>query len=186
MKQCYLIERVAGMDKDVTVIERRIYSLRVQNNLTQNELATKLNVSRSLVNNWENGYANISLKQLIKLAYIYQVPIDYLLGIIDSIDTYPYTFKQDMNLKIIGENIKNLRKSLGLTQEKFAIKIDTKRSSISYYETGKMMISTADIKQICETFGVSADYLVGNINVFIGRKKKAKIKTRDIKEKINI
>ena len=174
------------MDKNVTIIEKRICFLREQRHLTQEELASMLHVSRSLINNWENGYTNLSLKQLIKLASIYQVPVDYLLGIINEIDAFPYAYIQDMDLKRIGEKIKEIRKAHGLTQEKFASKIDTKRSSISYYEIGKMMISSADLKQICETFGVSADYIVGNIDINIKREKKVKIKIKEIKEKISI
>lgn len=173
------------MDKNVTVIEERIFNIRERIGYTQEELAKKLGVSRSLVNNWENGYANISLKQLIKLAYIYQVPIDYLLGIIEEIDNYEYHYIDTMDLKSIGLKLKEIRKTNKMTQDKFAQKIDTKRSSISYYEIGKMMISTADLKQICETFGVSADYIVGNINNNITRDKKQKLKVKDIKEKVS-
>ena len=173
------------MDKNVTVIEERIFNIRERIGYTQEELAKKLGVSRSLVNNWENGYANISLKQLIKLAYIYQVPIDYLLGIIEEIDDYEYHYIDTMDLKSIGLKLKEIRKTIKMTQDKFAQKIDTKRSSISYYEIGRMMISTADLKQICETFGVSADYIVGNINNNITRDKKQKLKVKDIKEKVS-
>ena len=173
------------MDKNVTVIEERIFNIRERIGYTQEELAKKLGVSRSLVNNWENGYANISLKQLIKLAYIYQVPIDYLLGIIEEIDDYEYHYIDTMDLKSIGLKLKDIRKTNKMTQDKFAQKIDTKRSSISYYEIGRMMISTADLKQICETFGVSADYIVGNINNNITRDKKQKLKVKDIKEKVS-
>lgn len=173
------------MDKNVTVIEERIFNIRERIGYTQEELAKKLGVSRSLVNNWENGYANISLKQLIKLAYIYQVPIDYLLGIIEEIDDYEYHYIDTMDLKSIGLKLKEIRKTNKMTQDKFAQKIDTKRSSISYYEIGRMMISTADLKQICETFGVSADYIVGNINNNITRNKKQKLKVKDIKEKVS-
>ena len=173
------------MDKNVTVIEERIFNIRERIGYTQEELAKKLGVSRSLVNNWENGYANISLKQLIMLAYIYQVPIDYLLGIIEEIDDYEYHYIDTMDLKSIGLKLKEIRKTNKMTQDKFAQKIDTKRSSISYYEIGRMMISTADLKQICETFGVSADYIVGNINNNITRDKKQKLKVKDIKEKVS-
>ncbi len=173
------------MDKNVTVIEERIFNIRERIGYTQEELAKKLGVSRSLVNNWENGYANISLKQLIKLAYIYQVPIDYLLGIIEEIDDYEYHYIDTMDLKSIGLKLKEIRKNNKMTQDKFAQKIDTKRSSISYYEIGRMMISTADLKQICETFGVSADYIVGNIKNNITRNKKQKLKVKDIKEKVS-
>ena len=111
------------MDKNVTVIEERIFNIRERIGYTQEELAKKLGVSRSLVNNWENGYANISLKQLIKLAYIYQVPIDYLLGIIEEIDDYEYHYIDTMDLNSIGLKLKEIRKNNKMTQDKFAQKI---------------------------------------------------------------
>lgn len=181
-----VIRELIGMEDNLTIIERRLKLTRERFGYSQLEVAKKMNVNRSLIALWENGYANISLKQLIKLAFIYQVPIDYLLGIIDETNDYHYNFIYKMDLKYIGTKLKEIRKNNFLTQEKFAKKLDTKRSSISYYEIGKMMISTADLKQICETFGVSADYIVGNIKVNISRKIKNKIKIKDIKEKINI
>ena len=173
------------MEENLTVIEKRIKSLRERIGYSQIEIAHKLGVNRSLVALWENGYANISLKQIIKLSYIYQVPIDYLLGIIDEIDHYDYHYVDTMDLKGIGFRLKEIRKANKMTQDRFAQKIDTKRSSISYYEIGRMMISTADLKQICETFGVSADYIVGNIKNNITRNKKQKLKVKDIKEKVS-
>ena len=173
------------MEENLTIIEKRIRSLRERIGYSQIEIANMLGVNRSLIALWENGYANISLKQLIKLAYIYQVPIDYLLGIIEEIDDYEYHYIDTMDLKSIGLKLKEIRKTNKMTQDKFAQKIDTKRSSISYYEIGRMMISTADLKQICETFGVSADYIVGNIKNNITRNKKQKLKVKDIKEKVS-
>ena len=174
-----------SMEENLTIIEKRIRSLRERIGYSQIEIANMLGVNRSLIALWENGYANISLKQLIKLAYIYQVPIDYLLGIIEEIDHYEYHYIDTMDLKSIGLKLKEIRKTNKMTQDKFAQKIDTKRSSISYYEIGRMMISTADLKQICETFGVSADYIVGNIKNNITRNKKQKLKVKDIKEKVS-
>ena len=174
------------MENNKTIVEERIRFIGERVGYTQKQVASALKISRSLVNNWEHGFANISLKQIIKLAYFYQVPIDYLLGIIDEVDSYPYHYVKDMYLKSIGMKLKALRKNLGFTQEKFAQRLDTKRSSISYYEIGRMMISTADLKQICETFGISADYLVGNLEQNIKREQKIKIKAKEIKEKISI
>lgn len=173
------------VNEDLTIIELRIKALREELGYTQNQLAVLMHVSRSLICLWEQGYANISLKQIIKLASIYKVPLDYLLGIIDNIDLkVKYKFISTLDLKYLGIKLKETRKSLGLTQDRFAKKLDTKRSSISYYEIGKMMMSTADLKQICETFGVSSDYLIGNTDTFIVRTKINKIKVKDIKELI--
>ena len=173
------------MEKSLTIIETRIKKLRERIGYTQNEVAKLLGVSRSLIGVWENGYANVSLKQIIKIATIYKVPLYYILGIIDEINPkikYSYTAKLD--LKFIGSKIKEIRKKEGLTQEKFANKLDTKRSNISYYEIGKIMISSADLKQICETFVYSSDYIIGNTKTCIRRNKLNKIKTKEIKEKI--
>lgn len=172
--------------EDLTIIELRIKNLREQNNYTQAELAKLMNIKdRSLISIWEKGYANISLNQIIKLASIYKVPLDYILGIIDSLDNkVKYNYIASLDKKYLGSKIREIRRNMGLTQDKFAKKLDTKRSSISYYESGKMMMSTADLKQICETFGVSSDYLIGNTDTFIIRTKLNKIKVKEIKELI--
>ena len=47
------------------------------------------------------------------------------------------------------------------------------------------MMSTADLKQICEVFGYSADYIVGNTLECLKYKVKNKIKTKEIREMIN-
>lgn len=173
------------IEEDLTIIELRIKSLREKYNYTQEDIAKMMNVNRSLISIWEKGYSNISLKQMIKLASIYKVPLDYILGIIDTIDSkVKYRFISNLDKKYLGNKLKETRKNMGLTQDKFAQKIDTKRSSISYYESGKMTISTADLKQICETFGVSSDYLIGNTDTFIIRTKLNKIKVKEIKELI--
>ena len=173
------------MEENLTIIEKRIRALRERIGYSQIEIAKILGVNRSLIALWENGYANISLKQLIKLAYIYQVPIDYLLGIIEEIDDYEYHYIDTMDLKSIGLKLKEIRKNNKMTQDKFAQKIDTKRSSISYYEIGRMMISTADLKQICETFGYSADWCVGKLSECVRYKPVEKLKTKDMKDMIS-
>ncbi len=170
------------MDNNLTIIEERLKYLREQKEFTQSEFAKLLGVSRSLICVWENGYANISLRQMIKICAACKVPLDYLLGIIDEYNIKEYNFINKLDLKYVGDKIREIRKKEHLTQDRFAQKIDTKRSSISYYEIGKMMISTADLKQICETFGVSSDYIVGNIAVLVLREKVTKIKPKDFKE----
>ena len=62
------------MESNKTIVEERIRFIRERVGYTQKQVASALKISRSLVNNWEHGFANISLKQLIKLAYFYQVP----------------------------------------------------------------------------------------------------------------
>lgn len=48
--------------------------------LTQHELAKKLNIPRSDISNWEIGFSQINIKNLIKLADFFNCSTDYLLG----------------------------------------------------------------------------------------------------------
>lgn len=169
------------MDKNLTIIEIRIKFLRDLKGLSQMELAEKLGVSRSVINSWENGYANISLRKLVKLSYFFKVPIDYILGLINEFNKNDYEFKENLDLKYLGRNIRIIRIIEGLNQREFALKIKTKPSSISYYECGKMSISTADLKDICNTFGFSADWCIGNTLECIRRDVKIKIKPEEIR-----
>ena len=49
-------------------------------NLTQEQLATKLNGRKSLISNYENGHSTPDIFMLIKLADIFDVTLDELVG----------------------------------------------------------------------------------------------------------
>ncbi|WP_181537111.1 helix-turn-helix domain-containing protein [[Anoxybacillus] calidus] len=54
--------------------------LRKQRNWTQEELAQRLNISRSQITKWESGDQLPDLETLEKLSNLYEVSIDYLIG----------------------------------------------------------------------------------------------------------
>lgn len=54
--------------------------LRLSHNLNQVQLAQKLNVSKQAISNWENNNIQPSIDILIKIADIFSVSTDYLLG----------------------------------------------------------------------------------------------------------
>ncbi len=58
----------------------RFSELRQENNLTRNQIAEKLSVSVRLISYWENGKRECGFDMLIKIATIFDVSIDYLLG----------------------------------------------------------------------------------------------------------
>ena len=59
----------------------------------------------------------------------------------------------------MGERVKELRKALGLSGEKFGEKIGLKRNSLSQIETGKNNLSEQNILAICREFNVNEDWL---------------------------
>ena len=56
-----------------------------------------------------------------------------------------------------NERIKEVRKSLCLTLEKFGERIGLKKSAVSLIENGKNSVTDANVKAICREFGV--DYI---------------------------
>ena len=59
----------------------------------------------------------------------------------------------------LGERIKELRKKTGLSQEKFALKIDMDRTYFATVESGRRNISLIDIQKIADGLGVSISEL---------------------------
>ena len=58
----------------------RLSELRQENNLSRAQLAEKLNVSVRLISYWETGQRECDFDMLIKIADLFSVSIDFLLG----------------------------------------------------------------------------------------------------------
>ncbi|NKD33777.1 helix-turn-helix domain-containing protein [Enterococcus casseliflavus] len=67
---------------------QRIRDLREDNDLTQHQIATLLNISQSTYSRYENGELDIPIQMLIKLANYYDTSIDYLVNMTDVRTTY--------------------------------------------------------------------------------------------------
>ncbi len=65
-------------------LAEKLIALRKQNNLTQMDLAEKLNVSRQAVSRWEVGSVKPNMDSLKVLSELYGVTIDYLLNDADT------------------------------------------------------------------------------------------------------
>ena len=57
----------------------RLRELRIKSGLTQKKLADMMNVSSQSILNWENGIFEPNLSQIVQLADIFGVSVDYLL-----------------------------------------------------------------------------------------------------------
>lgn len=72
--------------------------------------------------------------------------------------------------------LKQLRKSLGLTQQSFADKIGMKQNTIAQYEMGRTTPSDAIIFSICREFNVSRTWLeTGEGEMFVPMTKSEEI-----------
>ena len=57
----------------------KLFTLRKANNLTQEQLAEKLDISRQSISKWESGQAIPEIEKIIALSTIFDVTTDYLL-----------------------------------------------------------------------------------------------------------
>lgn len=68
-----------------------------------------------------------------------------------------------MVINDFANRIKDLRHQQGLSQEKFALKIDMDRTYYASVEAGKRNISIKNIKKIADGFGISLEELFKNM-----------------------
>ena len=78
-------------------IANRLLELRKKNGLSQDELASKLGISRQSVSKWERAEASPDTDNLICLAKIYGVSLDELLSSDESVDDIAKDVKEHQN-----------------------------------------------------------------------------------------
>lgn len=75
------------------MLNDRLKALREDSDLTQNELAKILNISRTAVSGYEAAGVEPSYEILNKIADFFNVSVDYLLGRTDIPTAYPLSKK---------------------------------------------------------------------------------------------
>ena len=63
------------------MLNERIRKLRLERGWSQIDLAKKINITKQSVSNWENDNIQPSIEMLVKLAQVFSVSTDYLLGL---------------------------------------------------------------------------------------------------------
>lgn len=65
------------------VYSNRIKELRIENKLSQSQLAEKLGTTNSTICDWERGRTEPDIEMLKKLASFFSVSTDYIVGVSD-------------------------------------------------------------------------------------------------------
>ncbi len=60
--------------------KERLKELRIENSVSQLELAKVVNMSKMAISHWENGHSEPSITQLKELSNFFGVSVDYLIG----------------------------------------------------------------------------------------------------------
>lgn len=70
------------------LLHERIHALRKARKMSQVELGKRLGVTKACISNWESDYAQPSVEMLVRLASLFSVSTDYLLGLDDGEGVY--------------------------------------------------------------------------------------------------
>ena len=140
----------------------RLFFLREEKDLTQEDIGKILNVSRVAISQWETSKEIIPLEQLNAYANYFNVSLDYIVQI-SNVKEYKIINKS-LDPKIVGKRLLYIRHKFGITQEELANNLNTTHSTISAYETGKTLILTVFAYQICVKYNVSMDWLCGRVD----------------------
>lgn len=137
----------------------RLFLFREENDLTQEKMGAIVNTKKWSTTKWENGKEIILLSKLNIYANYFNTSMDYILKLTNKKgSTISCT---TLDPKIVGQNIKRVRKDNNISQRELAKKLGTTQSVIYGYENGKFLILTAFAYQICVKYNVSMDWLCG-------------------------
>ncbi|MBR1419566.1 MAG: helix-turn-helix domain-containing protein [Selenomonadaceae bacterium] len=116
-----------------TYFQKRLRELRIGKRLTMQELADKMDVTKSRVNMWENNGTVPRMNVLIKLANYFGVTTDYLLGNDDTSGISPQNQKLNLLQRNLGKlNAEELEKAEGMLRAVFTDIFDSEDDENDY------------------------------------------------------
>lgn len=134
--------------------------LRQEQELTQDEMGKILDLNRSSISKWENGHL-MPLEHLNTYSIYFKKSFDYITGL--NTKSKYHNNEELLNKETIGKRIVEIRNNNGLSLRTLARELNTTSSTISAYETGKVLIQTSFALEICKKYNVSLDWLCGKI-----------------------
>lgn len=137
----------------------RLKDIREDHDISQEKMAELLGVNRSAYSLWEIGINIIPLKSLCDFADYFDLSIDYVLGLTSK--RKPGKLIKGLDVKKLGNNIKQIRLQNELSQENLANMMGITQTCITRYEKGLICISTSNLYKFCKLFNISLNKACG-------------------------
>lgn len=146
------------------ILGENIAKARKKCGLTQQELATYCDITRSTIGNIEANLRIPDLRVLLNISLITGVSIDNLIKgnintnfrlgakIIEALD--------DNNKKALGKELKFQRKIIKLHQHEIASRLGITKQSISNYENGRTVPNIEVLYDFCQLLSIDIDELL--------------------------
>ena len=145
--------------KEVSILfSYNLKALRKRVGLTQVELARKLHVANGTIAMWETGKREPNFETIQKIAEIFDVSIDDLIG-----------------NHCMDNRLRQLRIKSGLSQKELADRLYVNQTAVSQLERGITTPNQNTLIKLCDMYGVTIDYILGYSPDIAPRKKGVKI-----------
>lgn len=143
----------------------RLREARENKGWNQVYVAKVLDITSQTISGYERGIRDPDTSTLKRLAQLYEVSIDYLLGfdIAEEIIT-------NSNTATIGSRLKALRENKGVYQKDVAKYLGITTSAYGYYEQEQRRIESDILIKLADYFEVSADFLLGRTDATTSNK----------------
>ena len=127
----------------------RLADLRREHNLTQNDIADRLNISAQAVSKWENDLTSPDIDTLLKLSDIFNITVDELLGKKKQEPIYlPTEERKDINKMVLRITVdSNEGDKVRVNLPMAAVKIFLNNDSVKLF-SGNKALENIDFNQI--------------------------------------
>jgi len=139
-------------------IYKRLRDIREDLDLTQADVASYLDVSKSTYSKWENEVEVMPLRRVVMFSNMTKKSLDYITGLSDISEDID--FINSIDIEQIGNRLKESRIKSGYTQSDLANILGTSQSCISEYESGKKLILSSYVVEICKLYDISFNWLI--------------------------
>ena len=132
---------------------------RIENNLTQKDIAKLLKIGLSTYKMYESGILPMKLEEINLLSNYYNISMDYILNI--SKKSNNYSFRRSIDYKYLKFSLKFIRRKNRITQKELAKEFNFSMYSICKYEKTAEAVSIEYLYLFAKKFNYSIDYLCG-------------------------
>ena len=137
---------------------KRIQDTRIDNDLSQKQMAEILGMSKYIYNNFESGRTKFSLEKIIEFANYFNLSLDYLLNLSNH---KSYNNYSNADIKGINNKLLKIRKEKQLSQEKFGTLLAVPQRTYASYEKNERPIPLNFLIKVAKATNYSLDYLTG-------------------------
>lgn len=147
------------------VVADRILDLRTITNLTQEELADKLDISSQTVSNWERGTRLPQSYDILKICQIFGLSFEYIMGLtnipyIDDLTIQHFTIKKAHNIRIIDDIVLYRQKAtLYLHLDTHILRCLALEELLSIYSGENATTEPILINELRQTFPTNKEYI---------------------------